>query len=155
LPARKAGILPERVSKKSYYRLKARNKFFLSNYSKNKSRHQKNMNELNRQEIKNKNHFTKWIRYEWILKNLLFFLFVALLAVFYIANGHMADNTIRDITVTANEVKELKYEYKSLKSEEMFKSRETQIVQAAAPLGLKISNVPPTRLVIKEEANDQ
>jgi len=113
------------------------------------------MSELDRQEIKNKNHFIKWIRYEWILKNLLFFLFVALLAVIYIANGHMADNTIRDITVTAKEVKELQYEYKSLKSEEMFKSREAQIVQATAPLGLKISNDPPMKLVIKEKATNQ
>jgi hypothetical protein len=67
----------------------------------------------------------------------------------------MADNTIRDISVTAKELKELQYEYKSLKSEEMFKSREAQIVQAAAPLGLKISNDPPIRLVIKEEADNQ
>jgi cell division protein FtsL len=111
------------------------------------------MNQKNKQR-KNKNPFI-WIRYEWILKNLLFFLFLALLAVIYIANGHRADNTIRDITITAKELKELQYEYKSLKSEEMFKSRETQIVQAAAPLGLKISNAPPMRLVIKEEANNQ
>jgi hypothetical protein len=113
------------------------------------------MDKLNRQPSKNKNPFIRWIRYEWILKNLLFFLFLALLAVIYIANGHMADNTIRDISVTAKEVKELQYEYKSLKSEEMFKSREAQIVQAATPLGLKISNDPPMRLVIKEEDNNQ
>jgi hypothetical protein len=115
--------------------------------------HQKEiMNKLNKQKIKNKNLFKRWIRYEWILRNLLFFLFLALLAVIYIANGHMADNTIRDISVTAKEVKELQYEYKSLKSEEMFKSREAEIVQAATPLGLKISNDPPMRLVIKDES---
>ena len=109
------------------------------------------VNTLNKQTTKNKSPFKRLIRYEWILKNLLFFLFLALLAVIYIANGHMADNTIRDISVTAKEVKELQYEYKSLKSEEMFKSREAQIVQAAAPLSLKISDNPPMRLEIKEE----
>jgi cell division protein FtsL len=113
------------------------------------------MSNVSRQAIRNKNPFIRWIRYEWILKNLLFFLFLALLAVIYIANGHMADNTIRDISITAKEVKELQYEYKSLKSEEMFKSRETQIVQAATPLGLKISNDPPVRLIIKEEDNNR
>ncbi len=112
------------------------------------------MIEQNKQTVKNKSVFKRWIGYEWLLKNLLFFLFLALLAVIYIANGHTADNTIRDINITAKEVKELQYEYKSLKSEEMFKSRETQIVQAAAPLGLKISNEPPMRLIIKEEANN-
>ena len=104
------------------------------------------MNEENKQATKQKNFFSKLIGYEWILKNLLFFLFLALLAVMYIANGHMADNTIRDINNTARDVKELQYEYKSLKSEEMFKSRESQIVEAATPLGLKISNEPPMRL---------
>jgi cell division protein FtsL len=113
------------------------------------------MSQQNKKTRKNKNSFVGWMRYEWILKNLLFFLFLALLAVIYIANGHMADNTIRDISVTAKELKELQYEYKSLKSEEMFKSREAQIVQAAARLGLKISNDPPIRLVIKEEADNQ
>jgi cell division protein FtsL len=112
------------------------------------------MNEQDKHTKKNKSFFKKWIGYQWILKNLLFFLFLALLAVMYIANGHMADNTIRDINVTAKEVKELQYEYKSLKSEEMFKSRETQIVEAATQLGLKISKDPPTRLIIKNETNN-
>ena len=85
-----------------------------------------------------------------MLKHLLFFLFLALLAVIYIANGHVADNTIRDINVTAKEVKNLQYEYKTLKSEEMFKSRESQIVEAAAPLGLKISNEQPIGIVAEK-----
>ena len=104
------------------------------------------MSEENKQQIKSKNIFSKLIGYEWILKNLVFFLFLALLAVIYIANGHVADNTIRDINSTAKEVKELQYEYKSLKSEEMFKSRESQIVEAATPLGLKIPDEQPMRL---------
>jgi hypothetical protein len=105
------------------------------------------MSNENNYTIRSKNLFTRWIGYEWIVKNLLFFLFLTLLAVVYIANGHVADNTIRDINVTAKEVKNLQYEYKSLKSEEMFKSRESQIVNAAAPLGLKISNEQSMELV--------
>lgn len=93
------------------------------------------------------------IRYEWIVDNLFFFLFLTLLAVLYIANGHKADNTIRDINVTAKKVKDLQYEYKSLKSEEMFKSREGQIVEAAASLGLKIADEPPVKILIKNEKN--
>ena len=97
----------------------------------------------------NKGLFTKLISHKWILKNLVFFLFLALLAVIYIGNGHAADNTIRDINGTAKEVKELQYQYKSLKSEEMFKSREEQIVKSAVPMGLKISNDQPVRLKIE------
>jgi hypothetical protein len=85
--------------------------------------------------------------YGWILKNLGFFLFLALLAVIYIANGHMADRTIRKINDTGKELKELQYEYKTLKSEVMFMSKESEMVKTAAPLGLKIDTVPPARIV--------
>ena len=101
---------------------------------------------------KQKGLLQRWIGYEWITKNLVFFLFLSLLAVIYIANGHMADNTIRDINKTAKEVKELQYEYKSLKSEAIFKSRETEVVQAATPLGLKISTEQPMRLTVGEKS---
>jgi hypothetical protein len=84
--------------------------------------------------------------YKWVLNNLMFFLFLALLAVLYIANGHMADKIVRDINTTAHDVKELQYEYKTLKSEEMFKSRESEVVQAAGALGLKLNTMPPMSL---------
>ena len=86
------------------------------------------------------------LNYKWIVKNIGFFLFVALLMVLYIANGHYADKTIRNISKTSKEIKELEYEYKTLKSEMMFKSRETEMIRAAAPLGLKINETPPMRL---------
>ncbi len=97
------------------------------------------------------------ISYEWILKNMPFFLFLTLLAVLYIANGHAADNTIRDINNTASDLKELQYEYKSLKSREIFQSREDQLVQSALPLGLKISDEPPMhiKVVLKGDAKNR
>lgn len=113
------------------------------------------MKEQEKNKETSKGFFAKFIGYQWILKNLLFFLFLALLAVIYIANGHMADNTIRDINNTAREVKDLQYEYKSLKSEEMFKSRESAIVQAATPLGLIIPNDQPLQLKTEKENGDK
>lgn len=96
------------------------------------------------------------ISYEWILKNLVFFLFLALLAVLYIANGHWADNNIRDINTATAQVKDLQYEYKSLKSIEIFKSREPQITEAATPLGLKISKEAPMAISAdKKNTNNQ
>jgi hypothetical protein len=85
-------------------------------------------------------------RYEWILKNMVFFLFLSLLAIIYIANGHLSDKTIRQINAINNELKELQYVYKTLKTEEMQKSGEAQIVKATAPLGLKVSNEMPVRI---------
>jgi hypothetical protein len=86
------------------------------------------------------------IKYTWILKHFGFLVFLSLLAIIYIANGHWADNTIRDINVTAKQVKDMEYEYKNLKSLEMYRSRESQVTQAAAALGLITSAVPPVKL---------
>jgi hypothetical protein len=43
----------------------------------------------------------------------------------------------------------MEYEYKNLKSLEMYRSRESQITQAAAGLGLKPSAEPPIKLEVE------
>lgn len=91
--------------------------------------------------------FKRILSYEWVVKNIGFFLFLALLAVLYIANGHMADKSLRDADRTEKELKELQYEYKTLKSEIMFRSRESEIIKVADPLGLKMVADPPPRIV--------
>lgn len=95
-----------------------------------------------------KNPLKGLFNYEWIVKNISFFLFLSVLTVLYIANGHMADRTIRRINTINTELKELQYQYKTLKSEVMFKMEEAQIVKAVEPLGLKISKEMPTRIQI-------
>ena len=101
------------------------------------------------EEVKNtskRNPLKGVFNYQWIVKNIPFFLFLSVLAVLYIANGHRSDKTIRLINSTTAELKELQYEYKTIKSEVMFRSQEGQIVKAAEPLGLKINKVMPQRL---------
>lgn len=87
---------------------------------------------------------------QWLTVNMNFILFLSLLTVLYIANGHYADNTIRNINKTQHELKDLQYEYKTVKSELMFKSEEAQVIKLAEPLGLKISNQVPQRLQIQQ-----
>ena len=79
----------------------------------------------------------RWLNYQSIVKQIPFFLFLALLAIIYIYNGHYADNTIRNINRTAREVKELQHEYKTVKSEVMFRSKQSELAKAVEPLGLK------------------
>ncbi len=79
----------------------------------------------------------RWLNYQSIVRQVPFFLFLAVLAVLYIYNGHYADKTIRNINRTAKEVKELQYEYKTVKSEVMFRSKQSELVKAVEPLGLK------------------
>lgn len=93
-----------------------------------------------------KNPLKGLLNYEWIVKNIGFFLFLSVLAVLYIANGHMADKTIRRINAINNELKELQFKYKTLKSELMYKTEESQIVKLVEPMGLKISKDMPERI---------
>ena len=81
------------------------------------------------------------------MKNLPYFLFLAVLAIVYIANGHYADNTVRSINNVNRELKELQYEYKYFKSEVMFRSKQSEMAKAVEPLGLKELRVPPAVLV--------
>lgn len=85
--------------------------------------------------------------YRWIVKNIPFFLFLSVLAVIYIYNGHYADNTVRNINKVNHELKELQYEYKTLKSDVMFRSKQSELAKAVQPLGLKELTVPPAVLV--------
>jgi len=88
----------------------------------------------------------RWLNYQSIVKQIPFFLFLALLAVIYIYNGHYADKTIRNINRTAKEVKELQHEYKTIKSEVMFRSKQSELAKAVEPLGLKELTVSPVVL---------
>jgi hypothetical protein len=81
--------------------------------------------------------------YRWVVRNGGFLLFLTALAVVYIYNGHYADKISRDLNRTNKEVKELQYEYKTLKSEVMFRSKESELAKAVAPFGLKELTQPP------------
>jgi hypothetical protein len=81
--------------------------------------------------------------YRWVVRNVGFLLFLAALAVVYIYNGHYADKISRDLSRTNKELKELQYEYKTLKSEVMFRSKESELAKAVAPFGLKELTQPP------------
>jgi hypothetical protein len=90
---------------------------------------------------------TRWqpsrMGYRWFVRNVSFLLFLAALAVVYIYNGHYADKISRDLNRTNKELKELQYEYKTLKSEVMFRSKESELAKAVAPFGLKELTQPP------------
>jgi hypothetical protein len=88
----------------------------------------------------------RWLNYQSIVKQVPFFLFLTLLAIIYIYNGHYADKTIRKITDTAKDVKELQYEYKAVKSEVMFRSKQSELVKAVVGLGLKELTTAPVVL---------
>ena len=100
---------------------------------------------------KNRDGWKRWLNYQSFVRQVPFFLFLAVLAVVYIYNGHYADKTIRSINKTAKEVKELQWEYKTVKSEVMFQSKQSELVKAVEPLGLKELTEAP--VVLKAPSN--
>jgi hypothetical protein len=93
------------------------------------------------------------LNYGVIVKQIPFFLFLALLAVVYIYNGHLADKTIRNITKTSNELKELQYEYKSVKGDVLDRSKQSELIEAVEPLGLKELTIAPVVLTDSSVTN--
>ena len=88
----------------------------------------------------------KLISHKWVVKNIPFFLFLTLLAVLYIYNGHYADKLVLKINTTEKQIKELEYEYKTVKSEVIFRSKASELIKAVEPLGLKELTEPPVLL---------
>ncbi|MES2775313.1 MAG: FtsL-like putative cell division protein [Bacteroidota bacterium] len=93
-----------------------------------------------------KKRWKQLLQYQWIVKHVPFFLFLALLAVMYIANGHFADKTIRNIAKARAELKQLQYEHKVLKAEVMYRSKESVLVKAVEKIGLKRLVEPPVKI---------
>ena len=98
-----------------------------------------------------KNDWKRLFNYKWIVKNIPFFLFLAALAVLYIYNGHHADRLIRKIGTSEKNIKELEYEFKTVKSNVIFRSKASELVKAVAPLGLKEQKLPPILLTDSEK----
>ncbi|WP_298713696.1 FtsL-like putative cell division protein [Chitinophaga sp.] len=95
------------------------------------------------------------INYRMITDNLPFILFLAVVALVYIANNHLAEKKIIRINRLSREIKELKWEYLSVKSELMFRSKLSEVSKAVEPLGLKELSTPPQRIVPKEQNNNE
>ncbi|MBK7884317.1 MAG: hypothetical protein IPJ81_11380 [Chitinophagaceae bacterium] len=102
--------------------------------------------DISEQQIIQKFEWRRLLNYKWVVKNIPFFLFLSMLAILYIYNGHYADKLIRRISVTEKRIKELEYEYKTIKSEVIFRSKASELVKAVEPLGLKEITEAPVKL---------
>ncbi|WP_423149054.1 FtsL-like putative cell division protein [Rubrolithibacter danxiaensis] len=82
-----------------------------------------------------------------------FIIYLAFLGMIYIGNRHFAEKNIRDIDKLSKEVKELSWDYKTLKADLMLKSTQTEVAKQVDTLGLKEPVEPPKKIVVitKEE----
>lgn len=80
-----------------------------------------------------------------------FIVFIAFLCMIYIGNRHFAENNIRDIDKLSKEVKELSWDFKTLKADLMLKSTQTEVAKEVDTLGLIEPNEPPKKIVVSAE----
>jgi len=103
-----------------------------------------------------KNFFTSFLTEGVVTKEaatemMPFIIFLAMLAMVYIANRHFAEKNIREIDKLGKEVKELSWDYKTLKADLMLKSTQTEVARQVDTLGLKEPVEPPKKIVISEK----
>lgn len=91
------------------------------------------------------------IEKEMLVKLMPFIFFLTMIALIYIANSYYAEKTIREMDLTTKELKELRSEYITVKSDLIYKSNQTQVANAVLPAGLKESRVAPKKIVISDK----
>lgn len=95
-------------------------------------------------------NWKRWLNYQSIVKQVPFIVFLTVLAVVYIYNGHLADKMMRRINKTAKEVKELRYEYIAVKSKVMFQSKQSELVKSEAIQQLGLKELTEAPVVLKD-----
>ena len=84
-------------------------------------------------------------------KNWRFILFCALLAIIMIGSSHSAERKVHQIARLNDQVKELRSEFSDRRSYLMRIKMESTISRRMAERGVKPSDVPPTKIIIKEK----
>lgn len=80
-----------------------------------------------------------------------YLLFLALLAFVYITNDYVLENKVRRIAGMEREIKELRYEYISVKSDLMTLSKQSQLEKRLESMGIKENNVPVKTIIIHQK----
>ncbi len=78
-------------------------------------------------------------------------MFLVMLAMFYIWNTYTVEKTVRDIDKTEKDLKELRSEFITGKSELMYKSKLSEVANTIKKYGLKESTVAPKKIVDRKK----
>jgi hypothetical protein len=80
--------------------------------------------------------------------NLPFIGLLCVLALVYIANSHQVYKNIRNINKIETEIKDLRSEYITIKSDLMFQSKQSEVARKVEPTGLKELRTAPKKIYI-------
>lgn len=78
-------------------------------------------------------------------------LWITLLALFYIANAHYGEKTVRKIEKYKTQVEDLRADYTTLKADYMYASKQSEVAKKVEKMGLYESSEPPYKIVVKDE----
>jgi hypothetical protein len=92
-----------------------------------------------------------------VVKNLPYTLFIVFIGLVYIANGYLAEGAVRDINRVGSELKELRSEFITTKSDLMYTTKQSELAKIIEErgLGLEESYDPPKKIVITEEEKEE
>ncbi len=90
-----------------------------------------------------------------VVNALPYLFFLTFLGICYIANGYQAERLIRSLYKTNNELKELRSEYITTKSELMYVSKQSEVAKATAKMGLRELTAPPKKIIVDQEEKDK
>jgi ABC-type transport system involved in cytochrome bd biosynthesis fused ATPase/permease subunit len=92
-----------------------------------------------------------FLRRERSVRMLPYLLFLAIMVMFYIANTYYAEKKEREIQALRKELKELRYEYITTRSELMHQSQQSEVATKLRGTDIKESRVPPVKVIKKAE----
>jgi hypothetical protein len=78
--------------------------------------------------------------------------YLTVLAIVYISNTYYAEKTFRQIEKIKIELKELRFQYISSKSELMYYGKQTEIAKRVVPAGLKETKIPPFKIFYAKDS---
>ncbi|PUZ29215.1 hypothetical protein DCC81_07055 [Chitinophaga parva] len=91
------------------------------------------------------------INYRFIVQHTPYILFLSGLALVYIANIHYTEKKIWDINRLDKEIRELKWDYISRKSDLMYNSKMSEVSDKVSGQGLKPLNTPPQKIEVEKK----
>ncbi len=92
----------------------------------------------------------EFLAHDWAVRQTRFMLFLAGLALVYIANSYYTEATSRTIDKVNRQIKELQFEYIYGKSAVMHESKQSEIARKLEKRGLKESVDPVEKIVISK-----
>ena len=81
-----------------------------------------------------------------ILDNLPFLSFLGILVLLYIGNAHYAEYNVRRIQELEADIKEKRWLYMSLQSENMYNGLRSEVVDQVRPAGLRLHRGKPRKI---------